>query len=135
MSGFPQPRPKFAQNCKIAILKSLILYPVMKFLCLLFGCVKTQIWNLKTKVDFANMLKLSENQFLLQEKNCKFMHIFVVAVCAMLWGTKCPDCLWLRFYKVGNMFSYHLTFIINRVRQILTKFYLKFFRESPVRSP
>ena len=45
---------------KIAILQSL------SFLCLLYGCVSTQILNLRAKINFANMLKLSGNQVIYQ---------------------------------------------------------------------
>ena len=63
MGDFTQPQQKYAgtgENCKIAI--PVIFYPVIKYLCkllcLLFGCVSTQILNLRAENNFANMLKI-----------------------------------------------------------------------------
>ena len=63
MGDFTQPQQKYAgtgENCNIAI--PVIFYPVIKslwkLLCLLFGCVSTQILNLRAENNFANMLKI-----------------------------------------------------------------------------
>ena len=64
MGDFTQPQQKYAgtgENCNIAI--PVIFYPVRKslrkLLCISFGCVGTQILNLRAENNFANMLKIS----------------------------------------------------------------------------
>ena len=57
MGDFTQRQQKYTstgENCDIAI--PLIFHPVI--LCLLFGCVSTQITNLRAENNFANMLKI-----------------------------------------------------------------------------
>ena len=83
MGDFTQPQQKYAgiaENCNIVI--PVIFYPVIKtlrkFLCLLKRCVSTQIWNLRAKINFANMLKIVQKscnylifgQFLAYLQNC-----------------------------------------------------------------
>ena len=63
MGDLTRPQQKYdgtGENRNIAI--PVIFYPVIKtlwkYLCWLFGCVSTQILNLRAENDFENMLKI-----------------------------------------------------------------------------
>ena len=63
MAGFSQPQHFFAAGCIFAVFGiALIFYPVKKtlwkFLCILFGCSHTQIFNLRAKINFSKILKI-----------------------------------------------------------------------------
>ena len=63
MAGSSQPQYYFATGCLFADFKiAVIFYPVIKtlweFLCILFGFCHTQILNFRTKINFANILKI-----------------------------------------------------------------------------
>ena len=66
MGDFTQPQQNYSgtgENCNIEI--AVILYSVdetfWNFLFILFGCVCTQIWNLRCQRKFWNIFKISRN--------------------------------------------------------------------------
>ena len=62
MGDFPKPQQKYAGtggngNFEIAVILSSEIKTLWKLLCILFGCVSTQISNLRAKINLSNMLK------------------------------------------------------------------------------
>ena len=76
---------------------TVIFYPVIKslfYLCILFGCSSTQIWNLRAKINFINMLKNAHlDNF---EHFCKIK----IALKFDIWVLQRPNNMHKKFHKV-----------------------------------